>query len=108
MCNAKDYLYKCCTSITEITNHPVGGYIPDGSALTLFCRASSSGNPVYSWEKGDSSGHWTTVSDSNSSSYITRTSGEFRCKVSSGNETITSNSTFVNVYGKKINRFVLH
>jgi len=62
---------------------------------------------VYSWERGDSSGHWTTVDASNSSTFAARTSGQYRCKVSSGNETITSNSTYVNVYGKKIDYFML-
>ena len=86
-------------------NHPSSSNnIPVGRSITLMCRASGLGTPVYSWERRSGS-RWTTVSNDNTTSYTTDTTlaiGQYmyRCRVSNDAGSIVSNNAIVNVYGE--------
>ena len=67
-------------------------------SVTLQCRASGGGSLKYYWERKESA-HWITVNTNNKmSSYITRTSGQYRCNVT--NEVGSVISPVITVYGK--------
>jgi len=67
------------------------------SNVILECRAAGYGSLAYYWERKDL-GNWITVDNNNMTSYIPRTSGQYRCNVT--NEAGSVLSPVITVYGK--------
>ena len=89
----------------NITRHPMSGRILVGLSHTLICSAIGSGTLRFSWERSSNGNSWTTVSDSNTTSYTTDTTlaiGEYmyRCNVSNEGGSVVSNNATVIVYGE--------
>jgi len=66
------------------------------SDVILQCSATGNGSLTYYWERKDL-GNWITVDNNNKTSYITRTSGQYRCNVT--NEAGSVLSPVITVYG---------
>ena len=67
------------------------------STVTLYCEATGDGSLIYYWERNDL-GNWITVDNNNRTSYITNTTGWYRCNVT--NEVGSVVSPMITVYGK--------
>ena len=83
----------------------MSGRILVGFSHTLMCSAIGSGTLRYSWEISSNGSSWTTVSDVNTTSYVTNTSlhiGQYmyRCNVSNEAGSVVSDNATVIVYGE--------
>ena len=70
------------------------------SSITLQCRATGHGSLAYHWER-KVLGKWILVNDNNMTSYMTRTSGQYRCNVTDSGSLSTVSPVFT-IYGKPV------
>ena len=72
----------------------------EGSSYTISCRAAGYGSLTYYWERKDSE-RWINADSNNKTSYNTKNTGKYRCKVT--NEAGSVVSPVTTVYGKGFN-----